>query len=517
MDPAASDVNVPRAVATRPARRVLWRRMHDGHALPVAHLVGASIPRSGHHFLVDLLKQLLGETFRYCEFYEEYGCCGRVPCVAPTGAARVHFQKHHDLDLSLRTDLPGVLYVVQTRDPVMSTLSDRELVARMDSEARACDRDESVLWLGRKASYYQRFVEKWVHRPPARHLPLPYDDFVADPAAALLRLTAACGLDVGEARVGAAVAAVAGRRAAPRDDLAEQFTRRTATDSPYLDADLLAAFESLLLDRLPELRPGRRLADVDWRTSPVTHVYESEQALAAGDVLGALGHLDAARALEPRNRHLLGARADLLARLDRTDEALVAAQAAADLAPDDVLALRRASDLHVRRSTDDLRQARALAERLVALRPGDAGDRVHLATICMRLGDRAAAIEHATRATAAGSRDAYVWRYASETLAVCGQREAAIAAVRGAIERAPYVGEFHHHLANQLTLAGRGDEAAAAHRQALALDPDRSDWHWKYVEDLLRAGARTEADGALRTALERFPADGRLVAQRARL
>jgi tetratricopeptide (TPR) repeat protein len=115
------------------------------------------------------------------------------------------------------------------------------------------------------------------------------------------------------------------------------------------------------------------------------------------------------------------------------------------------------------------------------------------------------------------SRDAYVWRYASETLAACGQGDAAIAAVQGAIERAPYVGEFHHHLANQLALAGRIDEAAAAHRRALALEPDRADWHWKHVEDLLRAGATAEADAALRVALERFPTDRRLIAQRARL
>jgi tetratricopeptide (TPR) repeat protein len=491
--------------------------MDDGHVPGVTHLVGASIPRSGHHFLVDLLKALFDETLRYCEFYDDDGCCRRVPCMAPAGRARVLFQKHHDLDLSLPADIPGVLYLIQTRDPVMSTVSDRELIARAESEERARDRDESVLWLGRKASYYQRFVEKWVHRAPARHLMLPYDALVADPAAALRRIADACGLEVDEARVAAAVGEVAGRRAAPRTNAPEEFRRRTSIDSPYLDRALLAAFESLLLDRLPELRAGRRLPDVDWRTSPVTHVYESEQALAAGDLLGALGHLDAARALEPRNRHLLGARAELLARAGRIDEAIAAATAVVDLAPADVLALRRLSDFHTQRAIDDLRTARAVAERLVALRPGDPGARVHLATICLRLGDRAAAAEHAARATAIGSRDAYVWRYASETLAACAQGDAAIAAVQGAIERAPYVGEFHHHLANQLALAGRIDEAAAAHRRALALEPDRADWHWKHVEDLLRAGATAEADAALRVALERFPTDRRLIAQRARL
>ncbi|MCW5892783.1 MAG: sulfotransferase [bacterium] len=490
--------------------------MLDGQTTAGAHLVGASIPRSGHHFLVDLLTALLGDGIRYCEFYAEAGCCRRIPCAVPTAGA-IRFQKHHDLALDLPTDVPGVLYVVQTRDPVMSTLSDREHLARFEGEARAADRDESVLWLGRKASYYQRFVEKWVHRPPAAHLHLPYDDLVADPAAALRQLTAACGVEVDDARLAAAVGAVAGHRAAPAEEAPERFTRRRRTDSPYLDAELLAAFESLLCEHLPELRPGRLLADVDHRRSPVTPVYEAEQACAAGDLLGALGHLDAARALEPRNRYLLGARADLLARLGRLDEAIAAATSAAELEPGDALALRRVSNLHVRRTMADLVGARAVAERLVALRPDDAGDRVHLASICMRLGDRDAAVGHARRALSAGARDAFVWRYASEVLATFGQLEAALAAVQGGIERSPFVGEFHHHAANLLTGLGRPGEAAAAHRRALELEPDQPHWHWKYVEDLLRAGATAEAEGALADALARFPADRRLVAQRARL
>lgn len=516
MAPGVRVVNAPAGVATRPTRRLVWRPMSDVHAPSGAHLVGASIPRSGHHFLVDLLRQLLGETLRYCEFYEEPGCCRRVPCVAPSDAA-VRFQKHHDLDLALATDLPGVTYVVQTRDPVMSTLSDRELLAQIEGEARAADGDEAVLWLGRKASYYQRFVEKWGPRSGPSHLQLPYDVFVADPAAALQRVTRACGLAVSDARVADAVAAVAGNRAAPVAAPTERFTRRTRTESRYLDATLLAGFESLLLDRLPALRAGRRLPLVDYRSSPVTWVYASEQARAEGDLLGALGHLDAARALAPRNRHLLGVRAELLAALGRVEEAVAAALAAVELAPDDVLALRRLSDLQLRRSREELTRARAVGERLVRLRPDDAGDRVHLATICLRLGDRAAAADHAQRAVAAGSRDAYVWRYASEVLAGCGRSDAALAAVGGAIELAPYVGEFHHHLANLLTLAGRRAEAAAAHRRALALEPERADWHWKYVEDLLAGDERGAAATALQTAVARFPGDGRFAAQRARL
>ena len=89
------------------------------------HLVGASIPRSGHHFLVQILQQLLGPAFAHCEFYGPDDCCRSIPC-RRFGDVQLFFQKNHDLDLTLPASLEGVTYVVQYRDPVMSALSDRE-------------------------------------------------------------------------------------------------------------------------------------------------------------------------------------------------------------------------------------------------------------------------------------------------------------------------------------------------------------------------------------------------------
>lgn len=478
----------------------------------VTRLIGASIPRAGHHFLVDLMRVLLEDALFYCEFYAEPDCCRLVPCVRGEGR-RVVFQKHHDLDLDLRPDLPGVLYVVQTRDPVMSALSDREHMAQLEGEERAGDRDAYVVWLGRKAFYYEGFVEKWVRQPRAG-LVVEYDDLVADPAAALRRVTAACGLAIDDARVDAAVAAVAGVRAAPRQDPNERFTRRTLPASRFLDPDLLPAFESLLLDRLPELRPRRRLEAVGHGEHPVACVYLAERARAAGDHAESLRQIDRALAYEPRNRHLLGERAVILNRLGRTRLAVAAASAASALAPDDPACLRRLSDLHVRSANETLGEARAVAERLVALRPGDPGHLIHLATICLRLDDGTAALGYVQRALAVGSGDPYVWRYASEILKACRRWDEAVGAAERAIALAPHTGELHHHHANVLMLAGRPAEATAAHRRALELEPDRANWHWKLVNDLLTAGERDAAREAADVALARFPDDPRFVAHR---
>jgi tetratricopeptide (TPR) repeat protein len=480
------------------------------------HLIGVSIPRSGHHFLVDLLRTLLPDDFRYCEFYAADDCCRRVPCTRH-GNARVFYQKHHDLDLSLPTALTGVRYVIQVRDPVMSTLSDREHIARHEGEKRATDRDEFLVWLGQKAAYYERFFEKWVLPRAGERIVIDYDDLLAQPAHVLRRLTTACGVDIDDERIVDAVAAISSVRSADRPGVAEAFTRRTLPTSRFLDPSLLPAFESLLLDRIARLRPKQRLETVDYTDHPVTLVYLAERARAAGDLDEAVHEIDRAIRIEPRNRHLLLVRVAILSAMNRTADAMATATAACELAPDDDLCLRKLSDLHLSRSNDDLLRARALADRLVALQPGDPGHRTHLATILRRLGDHAAARDQALRALGAQPRDPYVWRYASEVLVACQDRAGAIDAVRGAIGLAPEVGEFHHHLANLLASDGRIADAAASHARAIALDPDQRAWHWKYGEDLRQAGDVAGAREVVQAALARFPGDPRLAAQLDRL
>lgn len=471
-----------------------------------AHIVGVSIPRSGHHFLVRLLHETFGADFRYCEFYTADACCRSVPCTS-AGDAAVFFQKNHDFDLTLPSDLPGVIYAVQHRDPVMSLLSDREYLATMDGEARATDHDAYVVWLGRKASYYERFFDKWLRPPRPGDVRISYDELSADPAGVLERLCAACGRTVSAKALAAAAARAAPERAAyplPAGGL-QTFVPRDMVRSRFFDPALLSAIESLLLDRIPELAAQRRLERVAYEEQPVACVYFAEDARRRGDHAAALAHIDRALVSAPRNAHLHAERCDLLCTLERLDEALDAAREALALRPADAAMIRRLSDVHALASRHHLISAQQLAARLVEQSPEDPGSRVHLAFLLLQLGRNAEAELHANRALQLGARDPDVWRGASEVFASRQNWPAAIEAVRGAIKLLPAFPEYHHHLANLLTLAGRPADAIEEHRCAVALAPDRPGWRWRLADDLRLAGRDAEALAVVRDALTVFP------------
>lgn len=63
-------------------------------------LIGASIPRSGHHFLQNLLTKFFGPELHYCEFYSPGDCCQQVPC-SRRGDFGIVFQKSHDRNMEV--------------------------------------------------------------------------------------------------------------------------------------------------------------------------------------------------------------------------------------------------------------------------------------------------------------------------------------------------------------------------------------------------------------------------------
>src|SRR4051794_25602386 len=63
-------------------------------------LLGASIPRSGHHYLQRILSHYFQDELFYCEWYTPRDCCKHVPCIKHLNC-RITFQKSHDWDLSL--------------------------------------------------------------------------------------------------------------------------------------------------------------------------------------------------------------------------------------------------------------------------------------------------------------------------------------------------------------------------------------------------------------------------------
>lgn len=76
--------------------------------LPFLLIDSKSLPRSGLHYLRNTLSKVFGEYFSFCEWYQEPGCCKKMPC-ALTGFAthakeignlRIRLTKSHDFELT---------------------------------------------------------------------------------------------------------------------------------------------------------------------------------------------------------------------------------------------------------------------------------------------------------------------------------------------------------------------------------------------------------------------------------
>ena len=165
-----------------------------------------SLPRSGHHFLRQLLGQACGEQFSYCEGYQEPGCCRSSPCsvAAYWHYARDHQQPHlrllksHDFKLTDATfpPPPAMVRLVQVRRPLELLASwleleqltlNRELLQSVsialdrvflyheaevleeawrviDERGTVMTDEQAQAWLAEKVSYVQAFLQKWLPR-----------------------------------------------------------------------------------------------------------------------------------------------------------------------------------------------------------------------------------------------------------------------------------------------------------------------------------------------------------------
>lgn len=257
-------------------------------------IIGASVPRSGHHFLVGILRRSVGRGFRYCESYGADGCCGAYPCQRTAGASVV-FRKSHDREGEVPRDLAGVLYLVQYRHPVPQALSDRELDladgpgkhGRVLRESA----DYHLLWLARQALYLRGFHERWFGpgAPAALHR-LPYEALQADPAGAVAALLAAAGIEARPRRIAAAVEAALPQRASAPPGAPRAYAPRRIEDSAGFDPALHGAYEDWLLPRVPGFGYARMLPAGGIEGHPL-------QGLIL--LLERPGALDAAAALAP--------------------------------------------------------------------------------------------------------------------------------------------------------------------------------------------------------------------------
>ncbi|MBL8474357.1 MAG: hypothetical protein JNM98_21395 [Rhodocyclaceae bacterium] len=171
---------------------------------PFVLIDSKSLPRSGLHYLRNTFARVLGDSFSFCEWYNETGCCKSHPC-ALTGYAtfarqntqfRLRMTKSHDFEL---TDPPlhagpHLRRLVLLRDPLFILTSwfcldqlgayrailqrqgidmrkiwlshEKEVLASayqvFDEHFIAPETEKLASWLTMKTQYIARFLEKWV-------------------------------------------------------------------------------------------------------------------------------------------------------------------------------------------------------------------------------------------------------------------------------------------------------------------------------------------------------------------
>ena len=225
-------------------------------------LIGASIPRSGHHFLQNILTKYYGPRLHYCEFYSPKDCCKQVPCTR-RGEFGVVYQKSHDRNMEVPKSVADAVYVLQYRHPIPEALSDRELdvvdgIGRSSINYRL-GREHYMQWLASKAVYYRRFHDKWLVDRVPNGVYLDYDFLSASPVYAVERIVRAASGDVDRARIEAVVEDAKAVRVSAASKTSGGFKPRVVQDSPHFDADLLGAFEDYVLGRTPQFGYRRML------------------------------------------------------------------------------------------------------------------------------------------------------------------------------------------------------------------------------------------------------------------
>jgi len=343
-----------------------------------ANVIGVSMPRSGHHLIARLLQAALQDDLFYCEYYSEPRCCQAVPC-ARRGGRLVTFQKSHDFDLNLATDVADSIYLIQHRAPVALLLSAREHYATLQyhesyGDAIGSNRGEYAVWLGRQAHYYAAFSRRWLVSPPPNSVVVDYDELSSEPAGVLERLFTLAGIEVAAERIDGAVEATI-QRAGRYGEHA--YVPRAIDNSRYLDRELLAICESMLADELPHLAAQRVFDEVAYRNSVIWRVFSARQLWRDGDVASALAAVDEGILVDPDNGLLFHERAVILQSAGRYPEARDAIATAAMLLPQHPAILGTQADVNL--TLGDVETARAAAEALVALRPREPVDPVFLA------------------------------------------------------------------------------------------------------------------------------------------
>lgn len=234
------------------------------------HIIGSSIPRSGHHFFIRLVKSILHKDMLYCEYYSQQDCCGEFPC-KKRNRKPLTFQKSHDFDFSLPV-MDDQEYLVQIRDPAPQILSHIEIASPLVKS----NEHERNYWLSARIQYFWRFHEKWVDNARSNFMVMDYDDLAMCPTALLGMFFQRYGLDVPVRKIVEATDAVSKKRSL--NGKIKAYEPRKIEPKDVLDLDTLAVIESSVLSEIPSLQEKRRLHRVRFCNS---HLYWHAKALSA--------------------------------------------------------------------------------------------------------------------------------------------------------------------------------------------------------------------------------------------
>lgn len=148
-----------------------------------------SMPRSGHHLLVNMLCEYFGAAIHYCEFYRGLpSCCHAIPCRQPFDPLLQNdffMQKSHDFQDDDPVNLPGK-YIIQYRHPVP------RMQSNFDHYVHVNDKEDSAAHFRRFARgdmrYYVRFWKKWMKDPQPNFFLVSYEALVGIPRETFVRL-----------------------------------------------------------------------------------------------------------------------------------------------------------------------------------------------------------------------------------------------------------------------------------------------------------------------------------------
>jgi tetratricopeptide (TPR) repeat protein len=469
----------------------------QGERAPV-HVIGVSIPRSGHNFAVRLLQAAIPDDLFYCEYYGVPGCCQAVPC-ARRGTRPITFQKSHDFDLNLPTDLPGVHYLAMYRSPVPAILSNRELYAEEYGDEVASNRDEYAVWLGRNAEYYVTFYERWIRTSAPNKTVVDYDEIAARPGEEIQRLLERIGRTADATAVEQAVIATT-----PHGGLFGErpYVPRSIETSTYLDRELIATFESIVLHHLPRLESRRVFEPVEFHGTVTWLVFAALRALRSGDLARARQHIQAAAELEPENALLRYEHAIVLMKEERFLEAQRELTLAAERFPTHRPILDALATVSL--AAGDAASALAPMAALAAATP-TLVHQLRLVLVATHAGDERAGGEILEQVEREHPDDAAVWRLVAEVWHTRGNYQRALAALDTAIRLAPLQGDLYAQRGQILRDAGQPGAAAVALREALAIDAGQPRWWEALIGAYLASRDRPEARRAIDEARGRFP------------